>query len=438
MNPPAEDGGFESAGYLREYARGKVDSDPDVHVHAGLVRNDKARRWLSWLADAYTPVTDDMPASFWETEFARRAMRKHGTETAHYAVEHGLMHVIDYLTGLPDASVDVSTIDTLDWLEDWVSRDAAITLLSGHMNSGKTAFALLLAELWLRVYQDGHVLSNIRTCPQTESCSRMSKLVDHVLDHPDEPTLFVFDEAAAHASGDLDDYELKEQMRQLIRFSAKFSVDIVVIGHAEGGADISPEVRRFAHAVEKTTKKRATIYENIEGREYVDKLKELKGVPDTSWDYDPDEPATWRWDWDGDDLVDLGRDVDDIDWGEGVEDVGDEGEDEPEFEQCRGWAKTRGERCGQTNPAALDEHGYCRHHASQHDPNADRPAYQRLGDTGEGDSPHREPPANQDTEAESDGANPTPEADESRDSDGDDGEITESDVVGTNRLRRLE
>ncbi|AGB38068.1 hypothetical protein [Natronococcus occultus] len=353
--------GFDGASYLREYTR---DEDNNIHVHAGLVPDPKIRKWLSWVAERYQPLTDEMPARFWETRFAKEALAKYGTETAQYALEEGQMHVIDYLTGMPDTKVDMSTMDALDWLGDWVSRDAPITLVSGHMNTGKSSTTLkIYGKLWQDEHPRGTVLSNIRTCPATESCSRMSTLVEYARDHKDEPTMMILDEAAAHASGDLDDYEVKEQMRQLIRFAAKYDLGLTIIGHAEGGRDISPEIRRFAEVIHKTSKKRATIYENItEKKEYVDKKYELKALPDVTskWKYDPDETSTWKWDYDGDDLVDLDNDVDELDWGEGTD-------EEPEWESCQG-VRQDGEACQQDNPAALDENGYCRHHTDQYEP----------------------------------------------------------------------
>ncbi|ELZ93548.1 AAA family ATPase [Haloferax volcanii] len=347
------DGGFESSGYLREYARGNVDGDPDVHVHAGLVRDDRARRWLSWLADHYQPATDEMPASFWETRFAREALRQYGTETAQRAVEEGQMHVIDFLTGMPSAQADISVLETIEWLEDWVTRTAAITLLSGHMGTGKTDFALLLAAIWQR-QTGGSVLSNIRTCPQTESVSRMSKLKERVMESKDEPVLFVFDEAAAHASSDLDDHETKEQMRQLIRFLRKYNSDVIVIGHQSGGKDLNTEFRRLGEAAHKTSKKKAEVYGNIEGREYTDKKRTITGIPSVSdyagWDFDTTETSSWMWDLDDEEL-EL-TDIDEVDV------PGDEEVEEDDEYVC-GAETENGEPC-QMKVAEPGEK--CRHH----------------------------------------------------------------------------
>lgn len=360
--------GFEAAGYMREYARGNVDKDPDVHLHTGLVRDARARAWLTWMAERYQPITDGMPASFWETEFAQKAIRKYGTETAQQAVEEGQMHVIDYLTGMPDAKTDISVMDTIDWLHDWLGRDAATTVVSGHMNSGKTNTALLFGEIWKRVFTNGEVASNIRTCPETTSISQMDTLVEWAFDQPEKPKLFIFDEAASYASSDLDDHETKEQMRGFIRLMAKLNIYMIVIGHARGGSDLNTEFRRFGHAVEKEGKKRAVIYEKVsEGREYENQLKELTGIPPTSWDYDPDEPSSWKWNYEGEDLHNrvreevAGLEID------GYEDevFDDEelevmDEDEPEEEYVCGSTDTSdGEPC-QMKVTEPDEN--CRHH----------------------------------------------------------------------------
>ena len=378
--------GFEAAGYLREYARGNVDSDPDVHLHAGLVPDPEVRSWLTWMAENYQRIDDDMPEKFWETKFARKTLRKYGTEVAQEAVEEGKMHVIDYLTGMPSAETNISVMDTIDWLYDWVSRDAAMTLISGHMNTGKTNTALFFGELWKREFPSGETGSNIRSCVEIDQYIRtMTGLVEWCLDNPETPKLFIFDEAAATASSDLNDHEVKEQMRGLIRLMAKLDVYMIVIGHGRGGTDVNTEFRRFSHAVQKDGKKNATIYETVsEGREYEDKLKDLTGIPATSWDYDPDDPADWVFDYEGEDLhVRYRKEVSDYDidgyeeqifdedeleeLNEKWEGDGDDDSDEQEWEQCRG-TKSNGERCQQTNPVALNEHGYCRHHEDQHDP----------------------------------------------------------------------
>ncbi|WP_202614488.1 hypothetical protein [Halostella litorea] len=437
-----DDGGFEPAGYLREYVRGNVDVDPDAHVHSGLIRDPEMRAWVSWMVESYYPITDDMPASFWETDPARKILRRHGTETAHRAVQRGQMHIVDYLTGMPDQSVDLSTMDALDWLSDWVTRDAPVTLVTGHMNSGKTATTLKIdGKLWQRE-TGGYVASNIRTCPSTISISSMSSLVEFAKEHRDEPSQFVFDEAASHASGDLDDREVKEQMRQLIRFAAKWDMGLTIIGHAEGGRDISPEVRRFAEVIHKDGKKSGTIYGAVsERREYVDEKFEFDGLPDTTgrWKADPDEPATWEWDYEGDDLVDLSKDVDDLEWGVEIgvtvnESVGGA----EEYERCRG-VKDGGERCGITTTASLGEHGYCHHHDDQYDPDAEQPAYQRVDEEGDTPTPGRKPPESKDGEGKEGGQTPPPASsgsDENAKSDGDDTEeddttVSASDVVGT-------
>ena len=376
--------GFEPSGYLREYARGNVDSDPDVHLHAGLVPDPEVREWLTWMAENYQRIDDDMPEKFWETKFARKALRKSGTEVAQRAVEEGQMHVIDYLTGMPSSETNISVMDTIDWLHDWVSRDAAMTLLSGHMNSGKTNTALFLGEIWEREFPDGEVAANLHKFPAGHSIVEMKVLVEWILKNPEKPKLFIFDEAASSASSDLDDHEVKDQMRGLIRLMAKLNVYLIVIGHGRGGTDVNTEFRRFSHAVEKHDKKKATIYETVtEGREYEDEMKQLTGIPATSWDYDPDDPADWQFNYDGEDLhLRYREEVSDYDI-EGYEEEiftdeelkkinekweqdggdGEEDEQEEQKEQCLG-ETTDGSRCQKTGHH-VQENGYCSQHQDQ-------------------------------------------------------------------------
>ena len=300
--------GFESASYLREYVKGNVVNNPEVKPHAGLIPDEKLRKWITWMANHYEPKNSEMARkapTFWDTRFAKELMEMYGTETAQRAIDEGHMHTIEYLTGLPGEQADISIMDTIEWLREWITRIAGITLVTGHMGTGKTDFALFLAAVW-RMETGGRVVSNITTCPQTYPIERMSELKEIVMESKDEPILFVFDEAASHASSDLDDHETKEQMRQLIRFLRKYNSDIIVIGHQHGGKDLNTEFRRFGEAVKKTSKKKATVYGEIEDRQYKDEKRTISGIPPVEdfagWDFDTTETSSWKWDLEGDEL----------------------------------------------------------------------------------------------------------------------------------------
>lgn len=344
------------ASMLREYATDDLDADhSDVYRHAGLIQDDEMRAVVTYLASIYDPnYHEELPATFWETETARRIIRKFGTEQAQRAVESGHEDLLNYIVGLPQLETDLSGLHTLEWLRDWVTRVAAITIISGHMGAGKTDFALLLGEVWSHVMEEAgekhSVFTNITTCEDAdETVSRMSKLKELAERDDDESFLMIWDEASSHASGYAGDaQEVQDQLRRFTRMIRKNGGYLIIIGHAKGGADIHPDVRRLAQSVYKFSKKDAAIYYGIEDRGYTDKLNDIGGIPQTNWTYDTEEDSDWEWD-----LED-----------EEAEEYDDAEEEEPEWEMCRG-IRTNGEPCRQ--PAhALNEHGFCDSHEDQY------------------------------------------------------------------------
>ncbi|AXR81807.1 DUF5763 domain-containing protein [Natrarchaeobaculum sulfurireducens] len=344
------------ASMLREYATANLDSDHrDVYRHAGLVANDRIRALLSFLVSIYDPnYHEELPATFWETRTAKSIIRKFGTEQAQKAVDGGDEALLNYLVGLPQLDTDISGLHTLEWLRDWVTRTAAITIISGHMGKGKTDFALLLGEVWAYVMEDRGenyaVFSNITTCGQAESVTSMSRLKELAERDSDEKFLMIWDEASSHASGYSGDaHEVQDQLRRFTRMIRKNGGALIIIGHAEGAADIHPDVRRLANAIYKFGKKDAAIYYGIDGREYHDKINDLGGIPQTNWDYDTEEESDWDWDLDDEDAEELDEEAE---------------EEEPEWLMCRG-IRSNGEPCKQ--PAhSLDGNGFCQAHASQY------------------------------------------------------------------------
>lgn len=348
-----DDAGEFPASMLREYSLGELGTQhTDIHMHTVLVSDEEVRELLSHFAQLYDPTEyDDTPATFWETKFAQRVLKKCGTEVANFAVKTGQTAVIDFITGLPNFNSDISGIKTIEKLRDWVTRTAAINLFSGHMGAGKTDFALLIAEVWSwemeRRGNNHAILSNVQSFEEAETVTSMSELKERIEADDSEYIHVVWDEASSHASGyGSDRQDVEEQLRRFLRMIRKNNGSLTMIGHAEGGKDIHPEVRRLSEAVYKESKKKATIYKGItESREYEGEKMSLDGIPPTSFSYDTTEESDWEWDLE-------------------VEDEEDEDElDEILVEQCIA-EKNDGGRCGcKINRHDIDqETGTCEYH----------------------------------------------------------------------------
>ena len=51
----------------------------------------------------------------------------------------------------------------------------------------------------------------------------------------------------------------------------------------------------MAKYIDKVSKKKAKIYEGIQQRKPYNLQLEVSGIPQTSWDYDTDDEASWDW-----------------------------------------------------------------------------------------------------------------------------------------------
>lgn len=341
------------ASEAREYALGNLSHQLDhehIRQHAGIVQDDEVEQVLNLASDAYDPLTGEMPASFYETEFAQKILRNHGTKLVRKAIETGNFAYLDYLTGLTNYDPDISGIQTLMWLSDWISRTASINYVGGHMGNGKTDFGFLLAQIWLfsltvvgdKNEREVSILTNVESAAEKnqniEAVTEQEKLEARVKEDDDEYVIMIWDEASSHASGYAGDaHYVEQQLRRMLRMIRKNNGYLVIIGHT--GKDVHPDVRRLSNYVHKTSKKTATIYEEVEGGEGDDKLKDLTGIPPTDFDFDTEEESDWEW------REDEGEDSDD--------------DGESTFDQCQ-FVKDNGEQCGTVH--GLDEYGYCEYH----------------------------------------------------------------------------
>jgi hypothetical protein len=312
---------WEAALEAREWVRGRKPDEPEPHSHAGLVDDEQVRDLLSHLANHYNPraVDADMPANVEDTRLWNLLLSTASTETVQAAVREGRSSTLSFGVGDPARRSDVSGIKAIQQIEGVMDKEAPIVYLAGEPGSGKTNFALLLAQIWSRIQErEGRsyqLASNIRTWEEQDSwIERFSRLeewaTEYVEDLPDGGStlrdgaprkLYVFDEASSHAMGIGEQgYQTAMLLGPLVKKIRKGNAGLIIIGH--DGKDVAPAVRVLAVFIRRYVEniKRATLYRNIRNRQGEDKIVDVRGVPQTDFTYDDKEATRFVWDLDGD------------------------------------------------------------------------------------------------------------------------------------------
>ena len=308
---------------FREYARGQLDVDHlDVHPIAGLGIPEKKRQALMFAADVYEPPTlpngqivDGFPRSFWDTSFARRAIRKHTTDAATTAVREDNVSQLATMVGDPSHESDISGLHEIEDLEQWLvnSEDCMLIYIASLMGRGKTDFASLLYELiWSHHRRIREEIEDYDTVPElaanfhldpTDSDADVDLINDYDTLREDfmetgsssDEKWFIFDEASSEltAQNAANAQKVVENMGSMIKKMRKHGVNLIVIGHDR--QDVHVAIRSMCKYVDKTSKKKARIYEGIQQREPHNLQMEVSGIPPTSWEFDTDDTAVWSW-----------------------------------------------------------------------------------------------------------------------------------------------
>jgi hypothetical protein len=327
-----------TAAAFREHQDGhreQRDDDRDVHAHTGVVRDPDISRYLSVLTEQYDPTDarapEAMPGHAQDLQIVQQIRRTQGTETARTALDAGDSPTLKHLTGDAGQRADVSGMKALESLKDMVRGPAPMFYLWAEPGTGKTNFALLLAQLWRREQEgDALLASNIRTLRETDPwvdqdgesqdgwLSSFGELEEWVeqdgdpLKNEQRPKLFIFDEASSNAGGGgSSGYQTKQKMGPMAYKIRKYAGALIVIGH--DGKDVHPLIRELGKAVHKESKKEATFYDDVKNRSGVGEVLEVEGIPPTDYRYDDKEPTAWSWSrYDEDDEMDpdeAARDV---------------------------------------------------------------------------------------------------------------------------------
>lgn len=327
---------------FREYALGNVNVEHlDVHPIAGLGIPKKKARHLMFLAEHWEPprwpddhektgVVNGFDKNFWNTPYARRAIRVHTTETATQAVAEDNASQLATMVGDPDHESDVSGLHAINQLSDWLvnSENLKMIFLSSSMGSGKTSFSLLLFEIYYnhfhrleKAMDDSVVMpefaANFDISPPRgvnfKQINEYPTFKEWVQDGKSETDnkAFLFDEGSTALTAQSGENQEKvvEKMNELVKKSRKGGVKLIIwVGH--DGKDIAPLIRSLCDYVEKPDLKKAEFYQGVRNRKGVGHLFSIDGIPESSnWNYDTNDTADWVW---GDEAGSEGYDDDDL------------------------------------------------------------------------------------------------------------------------------
>ena len=303
---------------LREYIANNLDVDHTNPSPAALIEDDHIRHHAMFCEDVYDPGWHpELPDSFWETVYGKRILKVGLTERAAKAITDSNKDLAGSLTGLPNYENDVSGLHTANRLADWLigANEMTVVYLSGVQGAGKTDFSLTMLEVVRRHFERATGVEGVPsdavpvpefaanfnvTPPEGVECrliNEYGELRDWLTEgSSDEQKWFVFDEASTEltAQSSSNAQKVVEKMNELLKKGRKFGLSgIVVVGH--DGGDVAPLFRMLADYVNKTGTKTASFYSSVRDREGQGHLFDLSGIPESPWEYDTDDTASWDW-----------------------------------------------------------------------------------------------------------------------------------------------
>lgn len=285
---------------FKEYVDGNLpdQDDPDAHWYTGLVHDSALRNVLAYMTREYEPLTNDMPAKFEDTKFARGIAKEHGSDTGTVALQTGNMGMLSYFSGLVGYKTDVSGMQTLLTLQDLIEKfPVFIAYIFAAMGFGKTDFALLLIEVFESVYG----ADNVETASNIESWKESDQYIDNFRDwiawlkegrDDDKQRILIIDEAAQALTGSGKDQKKQRVVGKMLKLARKYGGHVIFIG--QDGKDVGPAIRALSSCViEKKSQKEAVFYQDVVDRNGVGEILSMSGVPATSMNYDTEDISTW-------------------------------------------------------------------------------------------------------------------------------------------------
>lgn len=306
---------WQSALEAREYALGNRKNRPnDVYKHAGVIKDDQIREFLSMCKMFYNPDKADLDiAQFEDTRLYNMLVQRFGTETLTKALQGDNPQVQSFFVGNPGSKSDISGMRAIESLKEIIKGEAPILYIWGPPGSGKTNFALLLAQMWKRYFhENGEIGTNIASLEQKDKWIDKwyeldSWITDNVTDIEDggkttkkdaKSKLYIFDEASTHApSTGKEGWETRQKLAPMVFKIRKAKAGLIIIGH--DGKDVDPSIRTLAKCVQKfrDSKKEARIFEDVNERQGINEFSfsPIKGIPETDWNYDDKEATSFSW-----------------------------------------------------------------------------------------------------------------------------------------------
>jgi len=256
---------------------------------------------LAQIESDYNPdiQPDHMPQRAENTEKYQEIVRYWSSRVISKAIHNGHDRLINRIIGVVEQETSIDGIDVYVRFSRWVVREAGITYLTGHMGSGKTDFALLMAEVFWKELKDDR---EVRIASNIKSAAEDNDMIEFIDSQPELKRwleksgikFFIFDEASSHATGySGDSQSVTEQMRSTIRLIRKKGGSMALIGH--DGKDLHPTIRELADFVEKQGKKDAGVFEGVSDREGENRKFDISQIPETSLSYDTKEASSWKW-----------------------------------------------------------------------------------------------------------------------------------------------
>lgn len=288
------------AAYLREYQKGNTPhEEPIVSEWVGRVPAEY-ERLMRLMSEAYR----EDGRTFRGTELYERLTHDGADVEAAKALRDDDLITLQNIVGNASESHDLSGLRTLEKLRETLSRPAFVAYVHGHMGDGKTAFVLLLAEVWASTMRERgyepELGSNIRTWEESDTILSFDEYMEWLERETDgsQRRLFVFDEASSHASGYASDaQEARNLLGKSINLIRKNYGSIILIGHS--GMDVHKDIRRkCTYLIRKRDKKNAVVRSRTDKGDGKGELSEemsLTGIPDTNMTFDDKEASSWEW-----------------------------------------------------------------------------------------------------------------------------------------------
>jgi len=300
-----------------EYARGELDVDHEhVHPIAGLIDDEEVRDLLMFMSEVYDHTRhEDLPRRFWDTTFAQHAIKKYVTHSSTEAVMRGDVHRLGALVGIPSYKSDISGLNAINQLVDWLvhSEQCKLIYMAALMGRGKTDLAVtffqLIEDHYRRVRRSvddvevpiPEFAANFAVDPEPDDVEVLEINTWQDLNEwaesgsSDQVRWFIFDEASTEltAQSGANAQDVAETMGPFVKKMRKKGINMIVIGHDKG--DVHPAIRSMADFVDKTGLKTASFYAGIKKREPTGHIMDVSGIPPTSWSFDTDDMASWSW-----------------------------------------------------------------------------------------------------------------------------------------------